>query len=99
MDNRAAPAASGLLVAVRRRARAGAKPMLRATGGEAGGQVCLEFLGKIFHHGPHVRRFPLDRRHPHQRQVVLHEIVEQSRSRSAVYDVLTNGVPVQLEVA
>jgi uncharacterized OsmC-like protein len=28
----------------------------------------------------------------------LREIVEQSRSRSAVYDVLTNGVPVQLDV-
>jgi uncharacterized OsmC-like protein len=29
----------------------------------------------------------------------LREIVEQSRSRSAVYDVLTNGVPVSIEVA
>jgi uncharacterized OsmC-like protein len=29
----------------------------------------------------------------------LAEIVEQSRSRSAVYDVLTNGVPVDLTVA
>ena len=28
----------------------------------------------------------------------LREIVEQSRSRSAVYDVLTNGVPVDLEI-
>jgi uncharacterized OsmC-like protein len=28
----------------------------------------------------------------------LREIVEQSRSRSAVYDVLTNGVPVELTV-
>ncbi|MFA9430573.1 OsmC family protein [Egicoccus sp. AB-alg2] len=28
----------------------------------------------------------------------LREIVEQSRSRSAVYDVLTNGIPVELEV-
>lgn len=30
---------------------------------------------------------------------VLHEIVEQSRQRSAVFDVLTNGVPVALDVA
>ncbi|MDH5676789.1 MAG: OsmC family protein [Myxococcales bacterium] len=29
----------------------------------------------------------------------LREIVEQSRKRSAVYDVLTNGVPVAIEVA
>lgn len=29
---------------------------------------------------------------------VLREIVEQSRSRSAVYDVITNGVPVNIEV-
>jgi hypothetical protein len=29
---------------------------------------------------------------------VLREIVEQSRSRSAVYDVLTNGIPVEFEV-
>lgn len=28
----------------------------------------------------------------------LRQIVEQSRARSAVFDVLTNGVPVQLEV-
>lgn len=28
----------------------------------------------------------------------LREIVEQSRARSAVYDVITNGVPVELEV-
>jgi uncharacterized OsmC-like protein len=28
----------------------------------------------------------------------LREIVEQSRSRSAVYDVLTNGIPVELDV-
>ena len=28
---------------------------------------------------------------------VLHEIVEQSRARSAVYDVLTRGVPVEVE--
>ncbi len=28
----------------------------------------------------------------------LREIVEQSRARSAVYDVLTNGVPVELAV-
>jgi uncharacterized OsmC-like protein len=28
----------------------------------------------------------------------LREIVEQSRARSAVYDVLTNGVPVSIEV-
>lgn len=28
----------------------------------------------------------------------LREIVEQSRSRSAVYDVLTNGVPVEVAV-
>jgi uncharacterized OsmC-like protein len=30
---------------------------------------------------------------------VLREIVEQSRSRSAVYDVITNGVPVAIDVA
>lgn len=29
---------------------------------------------------------------------VLRSLVEQSRSRSAVYDVLTNGVPVDIEV-
>jgi uncharacterized OsmC-like protein len=29
----------------------------------------------------------------------LREIVEQSRARSAVYDILTNGVPVTIEVA
>ena len=29
---------------------------------------------------------------------VLREIVEQSRQRSAVYDVITNGVPVDIEV-
>ncbi|HEX6973404.1 MAG TPA: OsmC family protein, partial [Vicinamibacterales bacterium] len=29
----------------------------------------------------------------------LHEIVEQSRARSAVYDVLTNGVPVSMSVS
>jgi uncharacterized OsmC-like protein len=29
---------------------------------------------------------------------VLREIVEQSRSRSAVYDVITNGVPVTIDV-
>ena len=29
---------------------------------------------------------------------VLRGLVEQSRARSAVYDVLTNGVPVALEV-
>jgi uncharacterized OsmC-like protein len=29
---------------------------------------------------------------------VLREIVEQSRSRSAVYDVITNGVPVSIDV-
>ena len=28
----------------------------------------------------------------------LRELVEQSRARSAVYDVLTNGVPVTVEV-
>ena len=28
----------------------------------------------------------------------LREIVEQSRARSAVYDVITNGVPVAIEV-
>ena len=30
---------------------------------------------------------------------VLREIVEQSRRRSAVFDVITNGVPVDIEVA
>jgi uncharacterized OsmC-like protein len=30
---------------------------------------------------------------------VLREIVEQSRQRSAVYDVMTNGVPVTIDVA
>ena len=29
---------------------------------------------------------------------VLESIVEQSRARSAVYDVITNGVPVSIEV-
>ena len=29
---------------------------------------------------------------------VLRGIVEQSRQRSAVYDVITNGVPVDIEV-
>ena len=29
---------------------------------------------------------------------VLRSIVEQSRQRSAVYDVITNGVPVDIEV-
>jgi uncharacterized OsmC-like protein len=29
---------------------------------------------------------------------VLRDIVEQSRSRSAVYDVITNGVPVDIQV-
>ena len=29
---------------------------------------------------------------------MLREIVEQSRQRSAVYDVITNGVPVDIEV-
>jgi uncharacterized OsmC-like protein len=29
----------------------------------------------------------------------LREIVEQSRSRSAVFDVITNGVPVDIEIA
>jgi len=29
---------------------------------------------------------------------VLRAIVEQSRQRSAVYDVITNGVPVDIEV-
>ena len=29
---------------------------------------------------------------------VLRELIDQSRSRSAVYDVLTNGVPVSVEV-
>ena len=28
----------------------------------------------------------------------LREIAEQSRARSAVYDVITNGVPVAIEV-
>jgi uncharacterized OsmC-like protein len=28
----------------------------------------------------------------------LRELVEQSRSRSAVYDIITNGVPVAIEV-
>ena len=28
----------------------------------------------------------------------LRQIVEQSRARSAVYDVLTNGVPVELGI-
>jgi uncharacterized OsmC-like protein len=28
----------------------------------------------------------------------LRELVEQSRSRSAVYDIITNGVPVTIEV-
>ena len=28
----------------------------------------------------------------------LRELVEQSRARSAVFDVLTNGVPVSIEV-
>ena len=32
-------------------------------------------------------------------QEVLRAIVEQSRQRSAVYDVLTQGVPVDIEVA
>jgi uncharacterized OsmC-like protein len=30
---------------------------------------------------------------------VLRELIEQSRQRSAVYDVVTNGVPVQIDVA
>jgi uncharacterized OsmC-like protein len=30
---------------------------------------------------------------------VLRELVEQSRARSAVYDVITNGVPVNIDVA
>jgi uncharacterized OsmC-like protein len=30
---------------------------------------------------------------------VLREIVEQSRQRSAVYDVMTNGVPVAVDVS
>jgi uncharacterized OsmC-like protein len=30
---------------------------------------------------------------------VLRALVEQSRARSAVYDVLTNGVPVSVEVS
>ena len=30
---------------------------------------------------------------------VLREIVEQSRRRSAVFDVITNGVPVDIDVA
>ncbi|HEX6871505.1 MAG TPA: OsmC family protein [Micromonosporaceae bacterium] len=30
---------------------------------------------------------------------VLRSLVEQSRARSAVYDVLTNGVPVEIDVA
>jgi uncharacterized OsmC-like protein len=30
---------------------------------------------------------------------VLHQIVEQSVARSAVYDVLTNGIPVDVDVA
>ncbi len=30
---------------------------------------------------------------------VLRGLVEQSRARSAVYDVLTNGVPVSVEVS
>jgi hypothetical protein len=29
---------------------------------------------------------------------VLRQIVEQSRARSAVFDVLTNGVPVVIDV-
>ena len=29
---------------------------------------------------------------------VLRDLVEQSRSRSAVYDILTNGVPVEIDV-
>lgn len=29
---------------------------------------------------------------------VLRDLVEQSRSRSAVYDVITNGVPVVIDV-
>ncbi len=29
----------------------------------------------------------------------LRQVVEQSRRRSAVYDVLTNGVPVSIEVS
>ena len=29
---------------------------------------------------------------------MLRAIVEQSRQRSAVYDVITNGVPVDIEV-
>jgi uncharacterized OsmC-like protein len=28
----------------------------------------------------------------------LRELVEQSRARSAVYDVITNGVPVTIQV-
>jgi uncharacterized OsmC-like protein len=31
-------------------------------------------------------------------EAVLREIVEQSRQRSAVYDVITNGVPVEIDV-
>lgn len=30
---------------------------------------------------------------------ILREIVEQSRARSAVFDIITNGVPVSIEVA
>ena len=40
------------------------------------GKFALEFLGDIFHQGSYIRGFPLNRRHPRQRQVVLHEIVE-----------------------
>ena len=29
---------------------------------------------------------------------VLRELIEQSRSRSAVYDIITNGVPVNIDI-
>jgi len=29
---------------------------------------------------------------------VLRDLIEQSRSRSAVYDIITNGVPVAIDI-
>ena len=47
-------------------------------------------------------RKDLEHKSPERRKFArekLQAIVEQSRARSAVYDVLTNGVPVDLSIA
>jgi len=53
---------------------------------EAHSTSYLVFIDNFFSIGP-------------RRDEVLRGLIEQSRSRSAVYDVVTNGVPVEISVA